>query len=81
MMVVRSAHPFSLAFGTACTMTQQFALHEKGLVGELGLVLEQDPVTGLVVLHCMLQDHDFQHLLGLEVRECALGDEGVNRGR
>ena len=38
---------------------------EKGLVGELQLGLELDPVMGLMVLHNMLQDHDFQHFLGL----------------
>ena len=37
----------------------QLAVGEKTLVGELGLVLEPDPVPCLVVLHCVLQDHEF----------------------
>ena len=39
-----------------------------------------DPVSGLMVSHCMLQDHDFKHLLGLGMREFALGDEGGYMG-
>ena len=48
---------------------------EKGLIGELGLVLLADPVSGLMVLHCMLQDHDFKHLLDFRKGEPAFGDE------
>ena len=40
---------------------------EKGLVAQLGLVLELDPVTVLMVPHCMLEDHNLQHLLHLIV--------------
>ena len=32
-------------------------MDEKGLVFELVLVFELDPVPGLMVLHGMLQDH------------------------
>ena len=49
---------------------------EKGLVGQLAVVLKLDPVPGFVEYHCMLQDHDFKHLLGFGVREFALVDEG-----
>ena len=34
-----------------------------------------------MVSHCMLQDHDFKHLLGLEVGKFALGDEGADMGQ
>ena len=40
---------------------------KKGLVGELVLVLETDPVSCLMISHYMLQDHDFEHLLHLGV--------------
>ena len=40
---------------------EQFAVGRKGLVGELGLVLEPGPVPGLMVSNSMLQDHDFEH--------------------
>ena len=50
---------------------------KKGLVGELGLVLELDLVPCHVVLHCVLQDHDFEHFYGLGVGEFALGDKGT----
>ena len=55
-------------------------MSEKGLVGELGLGLEPYPVSGLTVLHFMLQDHDFKHFLGLRVREFALGEEVSDMG-
>ena len=54
---------------------------KKELVGELGLVLEPDLVSGLMVSHCMLQDHDFVHLLGLGVGKLALGNKGTDVGR
>ena len=54
---------------------------ERGLVDELGLALEPDTVVDLMVSHSMLQDHDFQHFLGLGVREFTLGDEGISMGR
>ena len=37
---------------------EQFAVGEKGLVCELELVLEPDPVPGIMVSHSMLQDND-----------------------
>ena len=37
---------------------EQFALGKKSLICELRLVLEPDPVPGLMVLHSVLQDHD-----------------------
>ena len=57
---------------------KQFAVIEKGMVGELGLVLEPDPIIGLMVSHGMLQDHDFQHFLGLAVGKLTVGDEGID---
>ena len=51
---------------------------EKGLLGELGLVLLEDPVSGLMESHCMLQDHDFEHLLGLGMGEFVLGDKVID---
>ena len=53
---------------------------EKSLVGELGLVLELNQAPCLMVSHCMLQDHEFWHLLGFGVREFTLGDEGNDMG-
>ena len=53
---------------------KQFALGEKGLVCELGLVLEPDPIPGLTVLHYKLQDDDLRHFLSFWVGELALGD-------
>ena len=50
-------------------------MREKGLVGELGLVLKLDPVPGLMVLHSMLQDHDFKHFLGFGMGELAHSDD------
>ena len=38
---------------------------KKGLVDELGLVLEPDPVPCLMVLDCMLQEHDFEYFYDL----------------
>ena len=82
VMVVRSAYPFSLAFWY-CSQCEfkQLTLGRKRLVGELGLVLETDPVSGLMVSHCMLQDHDFKHLLSLGMDKLALGNEGAYVGR
>ena len=37
---------------------EQFEVGEKGLVCMLGLVLEPDLVSGLMILYGMLQDHD-----------------------
>ena len=54
---------------------------KKGLIGEQGLVLETDQVSGLMVSHCMLQDHDFKHLCGLGMREFTLADKGGYVGR
>ena len=34
-----------------------------------------DPASGLMISHCMLQDHDFEHFLCLGLGEFALGDE------
>ena len=56
-------------------------MSRKELVGELGLVLELDPVPCLLVSHCMLQEHDFEHFYGLGENEFTLGDEGTDRGR
>ena len=56
-------------------------MSKKGLVGELGLVLELNVVPCLVVLHCMLQDHDFEYFYGLGVSEFTLQDEGTDAGR
>ena len=53
---------------------------KKELVDELGLVLEMDPVSGLMVSHCVLQDHYLKQLLGLVMREFTLGDEGGYTG-
>ena len=60
---------------------KQITLGKKGLVCELVMVLEVDPVSGFIVSHCMLQDHDFKHLLGLRVGEFALGSEGAYADR
>ena len=54
---------------------------KKGLVGELGLILKPDPVPCLMVMPCMLQDHDCEHFYGLERSEFALGDEGTDTSR
>ena len=35
----------------------------------------------LMVSHCMLQDHGFEHFLGLEVSEFTLGDKDTDMGR
>ena len=78
VMVVRSVHPFPLAFWYCSHL--DLAVIKKGLVGELGLVLELDPVPYLVVSHCVLQDHDFEYLYGLGVSEFTLGDEGRDMG-
>ena len=51
---------------------------EKGLVGKLRLVLLSDPVSGIVEVHCMLKEHDLQHLLGLGMGELAPGNEVTN---
>ena len=51
---------------------------KKGPVGELQLVLKPDPVQGLMVSHCMLEDHYLQHLLHLFMEELALVDEGYD---
>ena len=59
---------------------RQLAAGEKGLVCELGLILEPDSVPCLVVSHCMLQDHELQHLLHFGGGKLALGDEGGNAG-
>ena len=61
-------------------MTQEAYIGQEGLVYDLRLVLELDPVSALKVLHCMLQDHDFKHLLGLGVGKLTLGDEGADAG-
>ena len=53
----------------------QLAVGEEHPVGQLGLVLEPDSVPCLMVLHSMLQDHEWKHPLGFGVREFALGDE------
>ena len=53
---------------------------EEGPVGELGQVLEPDPVLGLVIPHHMLEDHDLEHLLHLIMGELALIDEGHDSG-
>ena len=37
---------------------KQFAVVEKGLGCELGLVLEMDPISGLMLSHNMLQNHN-----------------------
>ena len=52
-------------------------MDKKGLVGELGLVLELDPVPCLAVLHCVLQDDDVEHFYSLGVVKFVLGDEGT----
>ena len=48
---------------------------EKGLGGQLGLVLEPDPAPGFMVSHYMLEDHNLQHLLGLVLGKLALVHE------
>ena len=47
---------------------KQLAVREKGLVGQLGLVLGVYPVPGFMESHAMLQDHDLSiaWVLGLE---------------
>ena len=54
---------------------KQLTLCEKGLLGEMGLVLLVDPVSVLMESHCELHDHDFEYLLGLDMEEFTLGDE------
>ena len=56
------------------------SLGEKILVGELELVLEPDPVPCLLVSHSRLQNHEFKHLMGSQVRSFAQGDEGSGMG-
>ena len=73
---VRLAWTFSLAFWYCL----YWALGEKGLVGQLGLVLGLDPVLGFMLSHCMLKDHDFEHLLSFRVGEFTLVDEGGDMG-
>ena len=53
---------------------------EKGLLYKLGLIVELDPVPGLMVSHCMLQDHELKHLLCFRLGELGLGDKGGNVG-
>ena len=53
---------------------------EKGLVGQLRLVLELDPVPGFMVPHHMLKDYDLQCLLGLIVGKLALVNESIYPG-
>ena len=57
------------------------AVSKKGLVDELGLVLEPDPVPCLVVSHCMLQDDNVEHFLGLVVSEFTLEDKVTDVSR
>ena len=78
VMVMRSACSLLMLL---TVQFEQLTLGKKGLVGKLGLVLEMDPVSGLMVLHCMLQNHDLKHLLGLGMREFTFGDKGGYRGR
>ena len=59
---------------------KQLAVGEKNLVGELGLVLELDPVPCLMVKHCALQEHEFWHLFGFGVREFTMGDDSSDMG-
>ena len=56
--VISLAHLFCI-LELLTARLEQFALGEKSLEVELGLVLESDPVPCLVVLCCMLQDHGF----------------------
>ena len=49
---------------------------EKGPVGELGLVLEPDPVPGFMVPHCMQIENDLQYLPGLIMGKLAFHDGG-----
>ena len=53
---------------------------KKGPVGELGLVLEPDPVLGFVVPHCVLEEHNLQHLPGLIMGELTLVDDSSYPG-
>ena len=53
---------------------------KKGLVGQLGLVLGPDSVPDFMEPHCVLEDHDLQHLCGLIVGEHALVDESSYPG-
>ena len=41
---------------------KQLAMGEKNLVGQLGWVLEPDPVLGFVEPHCMLEDSSWENL-------------------
>ena len=59
---------------------QHLALGEMNLVGEVGVLLELDPVPCLMVSHSMLQDHDLEHLLGFGVGEFTLRDKCSDRG-
>ena len=51
-----------LVFLTPCL--EYLAVGEEGLIHELGLVLLPNPVPSLMVLNCMLEDHDHEHLNG-----------------
>ena len=76
VMVVRSALPFPWPSGTAHNMTWAAYIGQEGTIRWPELVLEPDPVSGLMVSHCILQEHVFKHLLGLAMRKFALGNEG-----
>ena len=60
---------------------KQFTLGEQGLVGEPRLVLLADPVSGLMEMHCVLQDHDFKHFLHLGMGEFVLGNKVTDAHR
>ena len=75
---VRSALPFSLAFWYCLHRDSSSCHWERSYVGQLGLVLEPVLVPGFVVPHCMLKDHNFEHLLSVIVGEFTLIDEGGN---
>ena len=51
---------------------------EKGLVRQLGLAFEPDLVAGLVVPHCMLEDHHPQSLLHHIVGKSTVINEGYD---
>ena len=58
-----------------------FAVGEEGLVHELGLVLEPDPVSDLMISYSMLQDHGFKHLLHLGMEGLTSGNEVTELGQ
>ena len=70
---------FSL-LGLLAVGLKQLAVGEKSLAGDLGPVLEPDPVPYLMVSQRVLQVHKFKHLVGFGVGEFTFGDKSSDMG-